>query len=528
MTESARRIHSRSWLVGTTLQRSRSQWRLLLVVVAVAILACTLISSLGLLVFATEQGGVRTALTAIPTSQAAIDVQVVHPHVPLSAARRLVKNAVHKELGESVRYSTSSFARTEPAFVPQIQTSSGLTYFGEYDNFRSNTTLVSGQWAEKWPGGTAAIPVAIPEAASQAQGLHLGSTFEIDTSPSELTATVVGIYRVNAPRSAYWARDLLNGTGNDPLYFGPLIAAPGTIGAAKVLIASLDVRFAPDFNSVTVDQLAPLVGRFADANKAVPSRLDSVSATVRYTSGLANATSGIASGLTATRSTVVVVSLMLLVLAVAAMGQTARSFNDARAGERQLLRSRGASVGNILALATLEALVIGVVTAAASPPLATLVYRILAAQPAMVAAHMPKDAGLHLTTWLTAAGVSLLFVVVLIAPLLRRSRSFAGGEQSQGRQGSATVFMRSGLDIAIFVLAGVAYWQLVSYHSPVDTSTSLAVDPILVAGPALVLVAGALLCVRLIPLASKVILRVGARARGSVIPLASWEIGRRS
>lgn len=514
--------------MGTTLQRSRSQWRLLLVVVAVAILACTLISSLGLLVFATEQGGVRSALTAIPTSQAAIDIQVDHPHVPLSVTRRLVENAVRTELGDSVRYSTSSFAMTEPALVPQIQSSSGLTYFGEYDNVRSNTTLVSGEWAGKWPGGTAAIPVAIPEAASQAQGLHLGSTFDIDNSPSELTATVVGIYRVNAPRSAYWARDLLHGTGNDPLYFGPLIAAPGTIGAAKVLIASLDVRFAPDFNSVTVDQLGPLAGRFAGANKAVPNRLDSASATVRYTSGLADATSGIASGLTATRSTVVVVSLMLLVLAVAAMGQTARSFNDARAGERQLLRSRGASVGNLLALTTLEALVVGVVTAAASPPLSTLVYRILAVQPAMVAAHMPKDAGLHSITWLTAAGVSLLFVVVLIAPLLRRSRSFAAGEQSLGRQGSATVFMRSGLDIAIFVLAGVAYWQLLSYHSPVDTSASLAVDPILVAGPALVLVAGALLCVRLIPLASRVILRVGARARGSVIPLASWEIGRRS
>ncbi|MEP6844191.1 MAG: ABC transporter permease [Pseudolysinimonas sp.] len=524
----APRIRSRSWLIGTTLRRSRSQWRLLLVVVAVAILACTLISSLGLLVFATEQGGVRSALTSISTSQTGIDVRVVRQHVPLSRASRLVKNAVRKELGDSVPFSSSSFAMTEPAFVPEIQTSSGLTYFGEYDNFRANSKLVAGHWAGKWSGGTAAIPVAIPETASRAQGLQLGSTFAISHSPADLTALVVGIYSVNAPNSSYWARDRLHGTGNDPLYFGPLVAAPGTIDAAKMDVASLDISFTPTFNSLTIDELGPLVRRLASGQTAVPRQLASVSATVSYKSGTADAVSGVVSGLTVTRSTIVVVSLMLLVLAVAAMGQTARSFNDARAGERQLLRSRGASAGNILALATLEAVVVGVITAGVSPPLSTLVYRVLAAQPAMVAAHMPKDAGIPSITWVTAAGVSLVFVVVLIAPLLRRSRSFAGGEPSRGRQGAASGFMRSGLDIAIFVLAGIAYWQLVSYHGHVDAAAPLAIDPILVAGPALVLGAGALLCVRLIPLASKLILRVGDRARGSVIPLASWEIGRRS
>ena len=493
-----------------------------------AILACTLISSLGLLVFATEQGGVRRSLTAIPSSQADIDIQVVHPQVPLATARRLVAAAVSDELGGTVRYSASRVAMTDPGFVPEIQSSSGLTYFGEYDGIRSNTTLVSGEWAGTWSGGTAAIPVAIPEAASQAQGLHIGSTFDIHNSPSVVTVTVVGVYRVTRPSSPYWARDLLQGTGNDRRYFGPLIAAPGTIDAAKVPLASLDVRVTPRFDSVTVDHLAPLLGRLAGASTTVPDRLDRVSSTIHYSSGLADATGGIASGLVATRSTVVVVSLMLLVLALGAMGQTARSFTDARAAERLLLRLRGASEGNLLALAALEAIVIGVITAAASPPLSTLVYRILAAQPAMVAAGMPKDAGLPPTSWLTAAGVSLLFVVVLIAPLLRRSRSSTEGEQTQGRQGTATAFMRSGLDIAVFVLAGIAYWQLVSYRSPVGGTGSLAVDPILVAGPALVLLAGALLCVRLIPLASRAILRVGARARGTVIPLASWEIGRRS
>ncbi|MEP6480424.1 MAG: ABC transporter permease [Rhodoglobus sp.] len=473
-----------------------------------------------------------SALTSIPKSETAIDVQVVRQTVPLSAGSSLIKKVIARQLGNSVQYSTSSVAMSEPEFVPDIQDHQLLTYFGEYDNFQSNTELVAGEWPEKWSGGAAAIPVALPETAAKALDLTLGSSFQIRNYQTALTATVVGLYSVTTPNGDYWARDRLNGngngTGNDSRYFGPLIAAPGTIDAAKLSIASLDINFTPNFASVAVDQLDPLLRRLSAAKVDIPKELESIAPTIFYSSKISGAVLGVASGLVVTRSTVIVVSLLLLVLAVAVLGQTARAFNDARAGERQLLRARGASVGNILALSTLEAAVIGVITAAVSPPLSMLVYRILAAQPAMVAAHMPTDAGIPGAIWLTAAGVSLVFVVVLIAPLLRRSRSIVESDQTKGRQRGATGFMRSGLDIAFVVLAGVAYWQLVSYRSPVNTSGSLGIDPVLVAGPALMLVAGALLSVRLIPPVSKVIVRFGSRARGSVIPLASWEIGRRS
>jgi hypothetical protein len=55
-----------------------------------------------------------------------------------------------------------------------------------------------------------------------------------------------------------------------------------------------------------------------------------------------------------------------------------------------------------------------------------------------------------------------------------------------------------------------------------------SVDPLLAAGPALALLAGALVAVRLIPPASKVLEAVAARGRKAVLPLAAWEVGRRS
>jgi hypothetical protein len=210
------------------------------------------------------------------------------------------------------------------------------------------------------------------------------------------------------------------------------------------------------------------------------------------------------------------------------MSQTARLLSDSQAGERRLMRSRGASGSQVLALTVVEALIIGGLTTALSPLLAALVYRLVAAQPAMVAAGMPPIADVTALSWATAGAISLAFVAVLIAPLLGRGRGALEDARSTARASRTSGVMRSGLDIALVVLAALAYWQLVSYHGVLDESASLTIDPILAVGPALVLLAGALLCVRLIPAASYLVERAGSRSNAVVMPLASWELGRRS
>ena len=125
--------------------------------------------------------------------------------------------------------------------------------------------------------------------------------------------------------------------------------------------------------------------------------------------------------------------------------------------------------------------------------------------------------------------MGLILIVILVAPLMRRQTSFVDAEQSRSRPGRRAAFQRSGLDIAVLVLAVLAYWQLKNYKSPVLAGGGVAsVDPLLAAGPALALLAGALVAVRLIPPASKVLEAVAARGRKAVLPLAAWEVGRRS
>ncbi|GAB2449665.1 hypothetical protein HD599_002083 [Conyzicola lurida] len=533
-----------TWLLATTLRRSRSQWRLLLGVVAVAVLASVLVTTLSLLVSATEQGGVRGALAAVPAEQTALDIRLVDPTIDVAEGRAIVSEAVDSVFAPaatttSVGIAVSSF---EPVLSLAGVTTDGplptLAYFGEYDEVAESATLTTGEW----PGdaSTDGVPVAIPSSAALALSVDVGDTVVVEAGGADVAAVVTGVFEPNDRTDEFWAVDRLAGAGYDPDFpdpsssfynpavaLGPLVVGTGSLAAAGIPVAFADLRFTPDFSHTTVDQVQPLLDRLDTADVDIPFRSNGVAGAIFTSTDVATAVNAVTAGLTVTRSTVAVVSLLLVVLAVAAMAQLARLFSDARSGERQLMRARGASRRDILALATVEAVAVAVVTAAATPPLASLVYRVLAAQGPMVAAGMPADAGLPAVTWLLAAVIAVVFVVVLVAPLLRADVSFAEGAQAAGRQRLASGIARSGIDVAVVAIAAIAYWQLQAYRTPVQETGSLAVDPVLVAGPALVLVATALVCVRLIPAASRLLERLGSGARGATVALAAWEIGRR-
>ena len=534
-----------SWVFGTTLRRTRAQWRLLLGVVAVAVLASVLVTTLSILVAATEQGGVRGALAAIPAEQADFDVRLIDPVIGLADTRAAVTGAVDSVFAPAA--TTTSVGRavsvytpvTAIAGAPRADSPPTLAYFGEFENVEDVATLGAGAW----PGGAApgdAVQVAMPAAAAGALGLGVGSTVVVEAGDADVTAVVTGVYEPGDPGADLWALDRLASAGYEPEFpnpftsfynptvvFGPLLVGAGGLADAGIPVAVADLRYTPDFATTTVAQLQPLLERLTTADVDILYRANAASGSVFVETQAAEAVSAVASGLVVTRSTVVVVSLLLAVLAVAAVAQLARLYSDARSGERQLMRARGASRRDILSLATVEAVVVAFVVAAVTPPLASLLYRLLAAQAPMVAAGMPSDAGIPAASWLVSAGIAVVFVLVLLSPLARADVSFAEGAQAAGRQRLASGIARSGIDVALVALAGIAYWQLQIYRTPVQESGSLTVDPVLVAGPAIVLVAAALVCARLIPAASRLLERLGSGARGATVALASWEIGRR-
>jgi len=533
----------RAWPIRTTRGRLLREWRLLLLVLAVATLASTVVTSVGLLVSATEAGAVHNSMAAIAPSETAMTVDVLNPTVSVAKARSQAARAIGHVLGgaATATVTTRAYSDTYPAPIGRTRDNQ-VAYLGQLQGIATHAKLTGGSWPTAVPAsGASTVDVAAPKTAADALGIRIGTTIPMFLGEHDVTARVVALYAVPAPQSDYWAEDILRGQGNNPGYaspldndalpheaYGPLVVAPGALDAIGVKAARLQLDFTPRFTDTAPDQLDGLIDRLQNADSDVPADVGAIADQVTYSGDAADPIGQVASGLIVTRSTVVVITLLLLVLSIAALAQAARLFTDARAGDRQLMAARGASRGQVFWTAVLEASVIGVITALISPPLARGVYALVALQPAMVAADAPRDAGLPPTAWLTAAGLALLFVIVLVLPLLGPSATFVDAEQGRGRQRRLSGIMRSGLDLGVVVLAVLAYWQLVTYQGPVAGEASLAVDPVLVAAPAVVLLAGTLISARLVPLVSRLADHFGSRTRGALLPLASWEVGRRS
>ena len=87
---------------------------------------------------------------------------------------------------------------------------------------------------------------------------------------------------------------------------------------------------------------------------------------------------------------------------------------------------------------------------------------------------------------------------------------------------------RAGLDVALVGLGVLAFWELRKYSAaPQLSAGGLGVDPVLSAAPAVALAGTALIPLRLLPAAARLLYRVSARGRHLGAALASWRVSRR-
>ena len=97
----------------------------------------------------------------------------------------------------------------------------------------------------------------------------------------------------------------------------------------------------------------------------------------------------------------------------------------------------------------------------------------------------------------------------------------------RGRQAAISGLTKAGADVALVLLAVVAGWQLRHYSAvSAGANGNFGVDPVIVIAPALALVGGTVLALRLLPVGGKAGDRLAARGRRLTAALASWQISR--
>ena len=188
-----------------------------------------------------------------------------------------------------------------------------------------------------------------------------------------------------------------------------------------------------------------------------------------------------------------------------------------------------------LLLATLEGLLLAIPAALLAPWFALLTLRLLGvAGPLATLGPLPTPT-VGRTAYLLAGGAALACIALLALPALGAARSLERQHLTRGRQSSRGVAQRAGIDLALLVLAAVAYLQLRRYGSPLTSTIQgrIGIDPLLAVAPGLGLLAGAVLALRVVPLlarAAEAVATGGSRVpvvTGVAATLGAWQVARR-
>ncbi|MEV0382481.1 ABC transporter permease [Nonomuraea sp. NPDC050643] len=510
-------------------KRAFSEPLLLLAAFGSILLATTTLVALTMYASSIAEAGVRRTMETASYQQTAATVSA-----PVTAETfPRYDQAVRAELGRAYTRppAVTTSLRSDSYTMPgqERQKLPELLRFGSYDGLDRQARLVSGAWPKP---GEAPVEAAISLSAASATGFKVGQEFitrgRLDPRP--VTVRVSGIFQLNDPFGARWAGETLLSRGverGEFTTYGPLMVPRETFIARFATSVNATWTAVPDLRALTPEQLRPLAGAVAEVGRRL--KADGCPGCVAA-SRLPEMLTQLDTASLVARSTMLIPVLQLLLLAAYALMLTARLLADHRRMEVALLRSRGAGTTRLAALAGGEALLVAlpcaIVAPFLGPPLLALVNQIPWIRASGVRLAPEADLG----TFLVSFGVALAAAVLLMSPALAGARRTYVEEQSaRGRSGGRGLIERAGADLALLVVAGLAIWQLQRYGAPVTATAAggLGIDPLIISGPALALLTGGMLGLRLVPRVSRLAERVTSRRPTLAPALGAWQVSRR-
>ena len=198
--------------------------------------------------------------------------------------------------------------------------------------------------------------------------------------------------------------------------------------------------------------------------------------------------------------------------------------------ELATLSARGASTWQVTGVFALENLILAFLAALLlGPGVAQGVIRLWGMSTGrVVTMTMSPEA------WLLSGVAAGLGWLALVLPVfLAARRSFAGWQQRRARPPQLSAVQKRYLDLYLLAFGGLLYWQLNRSGSFVMRAvahrrlgnTPLA-DPLLLIGPSILLIAAAMVFLRIVPFLLRLMARFVQRLRGLVLPLGLSRLAR--
>lgn len=519
-----------AWRV--VVRRAGADRAILAAIFATTVLAVALMAAGPIYADATTSASLRRTLIDAPVEDASVVIETrVEPATYGEAdedAATAIADAFSSIGVDLFRRGTSDSYETQGL---ELATDSDLVVFRSYTGFESRAELLTGEWPVT---SSDPIEIAVPATVAERLGIESGSRFEVASranASDTFQVEVTGIYEITDATDPYWLNDEMDLEGRiESTSFtthGPLVVTSETY-FSTVARGSAKLRWSafPHHDQIAVDDVRRIVGDIGGLDARLNTGRE-LGNQMQVSTGLDGILRSTQRALLVTRSAVLTVSIQLAVLAGYALLLAAGLLADTREIESSTMRSRGASTGQLVMMAVMEGLLLAVPALIIGPPLAAFALRAFN----VIGPLAEIDLGITPLTspsaWLLATLAALGCVAALVVPAYMATRR-GGNIRARRSREPAGAIRQTGLDLALVAVAALGVWQLSRYGASLTSTVRgrLGIDPLLVAAPALALLAGSILALRVLPLIARIAERGAGRSRSLTGPLGIWHLSR--
>ena len=529
-------------------RRLNGNRRLMAAVAIGVILAVALMASTTIYRNALQDLGLQTDLRRV--SDADLDVRILNAAHGLSSNlaedsfdtidRRL--RIPEEYISDTKKSLTSAtFFMTEVGAIPPEEDPRDRARVLWFESVQEHITLVEGQWPDPAPVATPdeppVIDVAMGTEAAASGGFAIGEVRDIHASwrddAEPIQIRVVGLVEPIDYTARYWGvrRDHFHVPVEKTdafAFFAPkstLIDAMA--GYMPELRARLEVYAQVERSAFVADEAGLAAIRFRAAFESIAKEIDRARVETEIVSVLNDyETKEFFSSIPLLVLTLQIVGIVLFYLVLVSTMVVER-----QSAEVALLKSRGAGLGHIMSISTLEGLLLVALAMGLGPLVAREAIAFLGYSPAFEGLTGGTRLNVELTgeVYIYAAIGAALSFVALIWPAWRSNRAtvvhFA---RSTSRPEDKPVFQRYYLDLVVVAVGALLFFQLQESGSLVteDLFGGLQQDPLLLIAPAVFVVTVAVLFLRLFPLVLSAFGGIARVLGGASTQMVLWHLTR--
>jgi ABC-type lipoprotein release transport system permease subunit len=539
--------------------RLRQTWRLLLVSGLGIVAAVVLVCAVPLFSQVAMSAGLRAALEHDPQSSQLFVQGQANDFSPdtIAQMRRTIDGVIRQSLGGYIAQPPLFVVDVQP--LPIMASGANGAPTGDMLGLTGTDTAQAAQHVTVTAGrlpdsNTAELEIAVRQVTADALNLHIGSTLTIgapqgppgSAGTTVATARVVGIFTVTAAGVGYFGgRDFTsfqNGNGNS---YAALASADTLLNALASVQSSVNAEksgFFPQFvglnwiypfdiSRITSNNLGDLTDRTSKLRAQVSDAVSAIpGANAFIYGGLIDTLQSYTIRIFVVQIPIVLLLLEVLGLVLLFISVTVNILVERQAEAIAVLRSRGATRGVVFRAMTLQNIGVALVALVAGPLLAIALVRVVAGR-----ALAGQDAGALSTItddpvhvawdlrWFALAAAMCALGSMILSTRKAANLNVLALRRESARVRGKPFWQRLNLDLifaAIAVTGYTAYSLAVSRVQ--DPRVRVILSPLALIAPIFMLLAVALVFLRVFPL----LLRLGAwlavrrRTAASMLALA--------